>query len=144
MVLVCAHSKSPNTTKNRVSAGTRDNPQWHFLAKVPFWEGASKRGFTICDTQKLCSAKNTIFIVLSAKHSFADMKESNLKKKNSPQKIRGCLPKCKRCFLVCFVFFGGFVFLCFVLVLFVKSLKKGYFPTILEFLFYFVPTKACL
>ena len=36
------------------------------------------RGFTrkaICDTQKLCSAENTIFIVLSAKHSFADMKE---------------------------------------------------------------------
>ena len=30
------------------------------VAKGVFWEGASKRVFTICDTQKLCSAENII------------------------------------------------------------------------------------
>ena len=73
------------------------------VAKVPFWEGASKGGFTICDTQKLCSAENTIFIVFSAKHSFAKMKECELKK-TEIYKIGGCLPACKKVFF--FVFLG--------------------------------------
>ena len=37
--------------KSGVSAGTRGKPKMALLvAKVPFWEGASKGGFTICDT----------------------------------------------------------------------------------------------
>ena len=44
-------SKSLNTTKIGVSAGTGEKPKWHFwFANVPFWEGASKGAFTICDT----------------------------------------------------------------------------------------------
>ena len=108
------------------------------VAKVPFWEGASKGGFTICDTKKLCSAENTIFIVFSAKHSFADMKECNLKKKNLP-KIRGCLPKCKKVFFGLFFWFFGFVFffLCVFVLVFCKKAQKGYFPAILEVFFKF-------
>ena len=59
----CDPTKSPNTTKIGVSAGTRGKPKWRFWFQVPFWVFPSKGGFTICDTQKLCSAKNTIWSV---------------------------------------------------------------------------------
>ena len=96
------------------------------VAKVPFWEGASKGGFTICDTQKLCSAENTIFIVFSAKHSFAEIKDCKLRNRNLP-KIGGCLPTCKKA-LFFFFFLGGFVFfLCVFVRLFVKRPKKAIF-----------------
>ena len=71
-----------------------------------FWEGASKRDFAICDTQKLCSAENTMFIVFSAKHSFAENKECNLNKNRNFPKIGGCLPTCEKVFLC--VSFGSF------------------------------------
>ena len=68
--------------KKGVSASTGAKPKMALLvAKVPFWEGGLERGFTICDTYKLCSAENTIFIVFSAQHSSADMRECNLIKK---------------------------------------------------------------
>ena len=38
-----------------------------FWRKGCFWKGVIKRLFTICDPQKLCSAENTIFVVLSGK-----------------------------------------------------------------------------
>ena len=50
------------------------------VAKVPFLGRGLERGFTICDTQKLCSIENTIFIVFSAKDSFAETKECKLEK----------------------------------------------------------------
>ena len=106
------------------------------VSKVPFWERASKGGFTICETQKLCSAENAVFIVLSAKHNFAEIKECKLKNLNLP-KLGGCLPTCKREFLfVCFWLFC-FLFPVF-LVFFVwkKSSKKAIFlPFSSSFLF---------
>ena len=64
MVLFCAHSKSPNTTKIGVSAGTGENPKMALLvAKVPFWEGASKVVLISVIPQKLNSAENTILFV---------------------------------------------------------------------------------
>ena len=72
----------------------------------------SKRGFTICGTQKLCSAENIIFIVFSAKHSFVDMKECNLRKTEFT-KNRGCLPNCKKFFFgYVFLLLGGLFFCC--------------------------------
>ena len=92
------------------------------VAKVPFWEGASKGGFTICGTQKLCSAEN----------SFADMKECNLKK-NKTLPIRGCLPKCKKVFFGPFLCFLVVCFFCVFVLLFCKRAQKGYLPAMLEF-----------
>ena len=56
-----------NTIKIGVSTGTGGKPKMALLdAKVPFWEGAPKG--------VLQYVINTIVIVSSAKHSFADMK----------------------------------------------------------------------
>ena len=62
-----------------VSAGTGKTQNGTFGFQSAFLGFPSKGGSTICDTQKLCSAEKHNFIV-SAKHSFADMKECNLKK----------------------------------------------------------------
>ena len=86
------------------------------VSKVPFWEGASKRFFTICDTQKLCSAENTISIVFSAIHSFADIKECKLKKNRKLPNIGGCLPTCRKVLFVlhfAFLVVLFFALLCF-------------------------------
>ena len=69
-------------------------------AKVPFGEEASKGGFTICDAPKLCSAENTIFIVLSAMHSFAEIKECKLKKTELYQQWGAVCQYAKRCVFV--------------------------------------------
>ena len=43
--------QSHQTQKNRGFSRHRGKPKMALLvAKVPFWEGASKGGFTICDT----------------------------------------------------------------------------------------------
>ena len=80
------------------------------------------------------SAENTMVIVFSAKHSFADMKGCNLKKNKNLAKTRGCLPNCKKVFFgVCFLggVFGGFVFFS-VFLCFCKKAQKGYLPAILD------------
>ena len=94
----------------------------------------SKRGFTICDTYKLCSVENTIFIVFSAKHSFEDMKECNLKKNKNLPKMGVVCQNAKRSLFgmfFCFLVVLFFVACVFVLV-FCKKAQKGYFPAILE------------
>ena len=73
--------QSHQTLKNRGFSRHGGKPQMALLVASAILGFPSKRGFTICDTQKLCSAENTIFIVFSAKHSFVDMKECSLKKK---------------------------------------------------------------
>ena len=127
----------------------------HFRCNYRFWENGpflcpfkvTKHyknrdfpwGFTICDTQNLCSAENTIFIVFSAKHSFADMKERNLTKNKNLPKFRGLFAKCKKVFfffLVCvfLFFFGGFVICCLCFCAFVFVFRV--------FFVYFVPPKG--
>ena len=89
----------------------------------------SKRGFTICDTQKLCSSENTIFIVFSLKHSFVDMKECNLKSKNLP-KIGVVCQNAKSFFLgLCFFAFWWFCFFvaCAFVLVFCKNGPKRLF-----------------
>ena len=82
------------------------------VSKVPSWEGASKGVFTIWDTQS-CALPKTLFVVLSANHSFAEIKECKLKKQkftknwwlfaNMPKRFFGGV------FIVfmCFSFWGG-------------------------------------
>ena len=51
-------------------------------------------------------------------------------------KHRGCLPRCTKVFLVCFLFCFLVVLLfvaCVILLVFCKKAQKGYFPAILEF-----------
>ena len=85
--------------------------------------------------------------MFSAKHSFADMRECNLRKNKTFTKIGGGLPECKKVFylftfLVLVVLF--FVSLCFCGFVLLKKAQKGHFPAILEVFVYFVPQKACL
>ena len=42
--------------------------------KMVFFDMGEKVGFTNCVIEKLCSSENTIFIVLSAKHSSCNKK----------------------------------------------------------------------
>ena len=111
--------------KNRGFGKHRGKPQMALLvAKVLFWEGALKGVFTIFDTQKLCSAENTIFKMFLAKHSFAEIKECKLKQSRNLSKNWGCLPTCKKifCLFWCFGFSSLFCsFLC------GKSSKKAIF-----------------
>ena len=48
------------TRRKRSGSGplSRKRKMAHLVAKVPLWEGTSKGGFTICDTQKLCWKHN--------------------------------------------------------------------------------------
>ena len=128
------------------------------VSKVPFWVFPSKGGFTICDTPKLCSAENTILIVLSAKHSFAEIKECKLKK-HKFTKNGGLFANMQKgvflfvfvCFLVVFILLVCFVFFCLekkpkkviflqfrVLFLFLCAQKACFKIFLLIFLFYFV------
>ena len=94
----------------------------------------SKRGFTICDAQKLCSAENTIFIVFSAKQ-LCRHERMQLEQKQKFTKNRSWLPKCKkvffRMFLFCFLVVLFFV-ACVLVLVFCKKAQKGYLPAILE------------
>ena len=95
MSLSCDHTISPNTTKIGGQQAQGKHETALLASKVPFWEGASKGIFTICDAHKLCSAENIIFIVFSAKHSLQKKKKVSVEKK---------LPKsggCKKVFFVC-------------------------------------------
>ena len=84
--------------------------------------------------------------MFSTKHSFADMKECNLKKKQTFTKNRGLFAKMqKRCFFLYFLFFGGFVFvfsvfLCFFLC---KGPKRQFSSNVRVFFSSLFPQKAC-
>ena len=102
MVLFRAHSKSPNTTKIGVSAGTGENPKMAFLiAKVPRWEGASKGTLLSVIPSSCAPLKTLLFIVFSAKHSFAEKKSVTCKNKHLPN-IGGSLATSKRSFFCLF------------------------------------------
>ena len=73
MVLFWCPYKVTKHYKNRGFSRHRGKPKMALLvAKVPFWEGASK-GALLSVIPKSCALLKTLFIVFSAKHSFADM-----------------------------------------------------------------------
>ena len=78
---------------------SRANPLCHF-GKGP------RNGFLLSVIHKSCVLlRNTIFIVFSAKHSSAEIRECKLKKTGNLPKLWGCLPTCKEVFSL-FVFFS--------------------------------------
>ena len=132
--------------KNRGFSRHKGKPQMALLlANVPFWEGGSKGGFTICDTKKLCSAENTIFYSVFSKTQLADMKECNLKKTTKFTKNKGLFAKmpksCCFCQFFCFLVVLSFFPLCFCACVLQKA-QKGYFPAILEVFKFCSPEKA--
>ena len=113
----------------------RENPKWYFwLQNLPFWEGPSKGVFTICDTQKLCSAENAILKVFSAKHSFAEIKSVSWK--TEIYQILGAVCQhAKRCF---FLFsFGALFFFVFCW----KSPQKAIFLQVWRFFLFCSPKR---
>ena len=141
MVLFCAHSKSPNTTKIGVSTGTGENPKWHFwLQKCHFGKGPGKGLYYLWYLQAVFCWKHNFYSVFS-EHSFAEIKERNLKSKKHLPKIGGVCQHAKRCcFVLCFLLFGGLFFLCVLFLCLEKH--KGYFPAMFEYVF--LSPKACL
>ena len=92
------------------------------VAEAPFWEGASKGVFTICDTQKLCSAENSFYSVFS-KTQLCGKKRVRVENKQKFTEDLGLfanMPKVVSCLLVCFFF----LVLCFFLFVFLLVLKK--------------------
>ena len=108
------------------------------VAKVPFWKGPPK-GFLLSVIHKSCALLKTLCL-LSAKHSFAEMKEG--KQTEVYQKLGVVCQHAKRCSFVVFLCFG---FLLFVVVHFlIKNSQKGCFPGTLEVFPLLFTQKVCL
>ena len=130
---LCNHCKITKHHKKRGFSMHGGKPKMAILATtMPFWEGASKGGFTISDAQKLFSAEDTFYCAFS-KHGFAEIKECKLKKTEIYKKYGVVCQHARRCF-----FLGGVVLfcLCVFTLCSVKMAQKGYFPATLQ--------KACV
>ena len=134
----CAHTKSPNTAKIGVSAGTGENPKWHFwFEKCHFGKGL-ERGLYYLWSLKAVFAENSVFIVFSA-NTAGRHENCNLNKKLP--KIGGCLPKCKNVFFGMFLGFRWFCFYfsVFFVLLFCKKRPKRLFSCNFWVFFYSAP-----
>ena len=90
--------------KNRGFSRRRGKPRMALLvAKVPFWEGVST-GVLISVMHKSCVLLKTPFLSVSANHSFAEIKECKLQKRQMYQKLGVVCQHAKRCFLFVFLF----------------------------------------
>ena len=105
-----AQNSVGSTIKIVVSEEIAQNQKWYrFLKKVFFDMG--EKVFFLTVFWKLCSSENTIFIVLSEKHSSCN-KKLYVEKKHKTMKNSGLfLNMAKRCFL--FVCFSGLMVLWF-------------------------------
>ena len=66
MVLSCGHSKWQNTIKIGVSAGTRENPKWHFwLQKCQFVKGPRKGFYYLWFLKAVFCRKHYFYSVFS-------------------------------------------------------------------------------
>ena len=87
-----AHSKSPNTTKNRGFSRHGGKSKMALLvAKVPFWVFPWK-GFTICDSKSLSLLKTLFYSVFKQNTALQTWKSVTWKKTKNYQKSGGCLP----------------------------------------------------
>ena len=137
--LFCNHTntKSPNTTKIGVSAGTGDKTQMALLvSKVPFLGFPLERGlYYLWYTKAVLCCEHYVYSVIG-KHSFAEIKSVNWK-------ARVLLPTYSFFFAVS-LFVGGFVFYLrvFVLCCLQKAPKRAIVLQLQSFCFYFVPPKG--
>ena len=141
-----AHSKSPNTTKIGVSAGTGENPKWHFWLQKWHFGFSLEKGFYYLWYLKAVLCWKHYFYSVFSKTQLSRHERMQLEQKQKFTKNRGCLPKCKKVF---FDFFFAFWWFCFLLPVFlflccVKRPRKAIscnFRGLLSILF---PQKACL
>ena len=118
MVLFCDHTESRNTTKIGASAGTGENPTWHF-----WLQKCHLRGFCYLRYTKAVLCWKHYLYSVSAKHSCAEIKECKLKEKQIYPELRVVCQHAKRCFFVSF-----FGFWCFLLSLYFCSFLFGKAP----------------
>ena len=129
--------KSPNTTKIGVSAGTGENPKWHFwFERCHFGRGLEKGFYYLSYTKAVLCWKH-YFIVFSAKHSFAKKKKNGCGCKLKKQKFTktwGLFANMQKGVFLC-IWFSWW--LCFFHFVFWRGENhKGLFPSILvAFLF---------
>ena len=142
MVLFCGHSKWQNTIKIGVSAGTGENPKWHFwLQKCHFGKGPRKGFYYLWFLKAMFCWKHYFYSVFSKTQL---CRHERAKKKT---KIGVVCQWTKVCLLVLFwvlvvLFFGFSVFLYFC---FVHNSPKWLFSCIFRgFLSILFPQKACL
>ena len=144
MALFCNHTKSPNTKKTGVSAGTRETQNDTFCFKSGILGRGLKRGFYYLWYTKAVLCWNLSFYSVFSKTQLCRNKRVQVGKKHKFTKIGGCLPTCMKVFLFfVFILFGGFVFLLACLFFFVwKKAPKDYYPAILEYFSFFVSPKG--
>ena len=109
-----AHSKSPNTTKIGVSAGTGENPKWHFWLQKCHFGFSLEKGFYYLWYLKAVLCWKHYFHSVFSKAQLCRHEIMQLEQKQKFTKNWGCLPKCTKVFFGMFFFllFGGFVFCC--------------------------------
>ena len=140
---LCDHTKSPNTARIGVSAGTWGKPKMALLLQKCHFGRGPRKGLTR-DTQKLCSVENTIFIVCSAKHSLAEIEECQSKKITKNWGLFANMQK-GVFFLFVFCFWELCFFFLFVFVLFLWRKPQRLSSCSLEVFSSFVPPKGlCL
>ena len=137
-----AHSKSPNTTKIGVSAGTGENPKWHFwLQKCHFGKGPGKGLYYLWYLKAVFCWKHYFYSVFS-ETQLCRNKRVQLEKQETCTKNRGCLPTCKKVFFVCvFCCLVVLFFLCVFYFLCLKKKPKRLFSCNFRVFFFFVPKR---
>ena len=140
-----AHSKSPNTTIIGVSAGTGENPKWHFwLHKGHFGKGP-RQGVLLSVIPKSCALLKTLYVYCFQQNTaLQTWKIATCKKNRILPKTGVVCQNAKSCFWsVSFVFWWSYFFSSLFLCLcFVKRPKKGYFLAIWDVFLNFVPPRG--
>ena len=130
-----AHSKSPNTTKIGVSAGTGENPKWHFWLQKCHFGFSLEKGFYYLWYLKAVFCWKHYFYSVFSKTQLCRHERMYLDKKQKFYKNRGWFARMQKgVFFRHFFGFGGFVFysLCFCAFVLFKIAQNGYFPAFLE------------
>ena len=130
-----AHSKSPNTTKIGVSAGTGENPKWHFWLKKCHFGLSLEKGFYYLWYLKAVLCWKHYFYSVFSKTQLCRHERKYLDKKQKFYKNWGWFARMQKgVFLRHFFGFGVLFFysLCFCAFVLFKIAQNGYFPAFLE------------
>ena len=136
-----ALSVSPNTTKIGASAGTGENPKWHFWSrKCHFGKGPRKGLYYLWYLNEVLCWKHYFYSVFS-ETQLCRNKRAQLEKNKNYQKWGVFAKMQKGAFLfVYFYCFGGFVFsLCLIFCLEKKSKKANFLQFQCLFSFFVSP-----
>ena len=138
----CNHTKSPNTTKIGVSAGTGNNPRWHFWFQMALLGFPLERGFYyLWYTKAVLCWKHSFYSVFSKTQLCRNKRVQVEKKHKFYQKYGVVCQHVKKvffCLFFCFlvVVFYFLPFLCFLFGISPKTLFSCRFRV------FFVPPKG--